>query len=139
MLVRDIMSSPVVRVSSDTTLRDAVEAMLRHRIGCVLVVDHQIQGILTNSDVLRATYHARAPLRNIPVTDAMTDTVITTTGSATVETALRAMVEHNIKKLPVVDAAEIVGIVTITDIGRELPKRVSEVRHAVEQRDEWTA
>jgi CBS domain-containing protein len=48
------------------------------------------------------------------------------------------MATHDIKKLPVVEDFDLVGIVTLTDVARHQPKQVEEIRQEIESRDEWT-
>lgn len=138
MQVDEIMSSPVVTIEPDTTLHDAIGTMLRHRIGSVIVVDAGPVGILTRSDILRLAYQFDRPLTEQLAGEGMSDDLRTTTRSASIETALTTMEEAGIKKLPVLDDFELVGIVTMTDIARHQPARVREVRDAVERKDEWT-
>lgn len=134
----DIMSSPVVSVDGEASLEEAVEAMLVNRVGCVLVIETGLWGILTRSDVLRALAADSAALAEVDARDVMTADVVTIKPGASVETALRLMKEHEIKKLPVVADFEVVGIITATDIARHMPQRVREVRETIQRRDEWT-
>lgn len=138
MRVNEIMTSPVVTVDSGATLHTAVGTMLEHRVGSVVVLDSGLQGIVTRSDVLRAAYSARHSLTELSVTDAMSEDIVTTTKAASIRTVLRTMEDHNIKKLPVLDAFELVGIITTTDIAQHLPERVHEVRNVLERKDDWT-
>lgn len=138
MDVSDIMSESVVSVAPGTSLHDAVGEMLTHHVGSVIVSDAGLHGIVTRSDVLRAAYHHHDSLSGLRVEDAMTDDVVTTTPSASLERVLNAMEAHNIKKLPVVDDLQVVGIITLTDIARHQPEYVREIRDAIERRDDWT-
>lgn len=58
--------------------------------------------------------------------------------TASINAALGMMSEYNIKKLPVLEDFEVVGIVTMTDIARHQPKRVRNVRESMERKDDWT-
>ena len=139
MQVGDIMTSPAVTVVRETTIHDAIEQMLRHKVGSVVVVmDDSAVGILTRSDALRGAYHAGGNLQEIPVTRAMSDDLLTTKRTRTVRSALKTMELNNIKKLPVVEDFEPVGIVTVTDIAQHLPAQVREVRENLERQDDWS-
>jgi len=138
MQVSDIMSSPAVTVSEETTLHDAIEVMLTNQVGSVVVGDDGVSGILTRSDVLRAAYYVGDSLEEIPVTKGMSSSVVTTSPSTSTRTALKRMESRNIKKLPVVDDLELVGVVTMTDIAQHMPGRVREVRERLERKDQWT-
>lgn len=138
MQVRESMSSPAVTIAPETTLHDASGKMLQHRIGSVIVVDQGPIGILTRSDVLRIAYFTETPLTNQQVSEGMSTDLVTIEQSSSVESALETMEEHGIKKLPVVDNFELLGIITMTDIARHQPEHAREVRYRLERKDEWT-
>lgn len=52
--VREVMSTPVITARPDMPIRDAVELMIQHQIGCLPVVEgDQLVGLLSESDCLR--------------------------------------------------------------------------------------
>lgn len=139
MRVEDIMSEPAVTIPRETSVHDAIGEMLRHRVGSVVVVvDGNATGIMTRSDALRGAYHAGCALDELAVPRAMSEDLVTTKRSRTVRSVLRTMEKHNIKKLPVVDGFEPVGIVTMTDIAQHLPGEVQEATEKLERSDDWT-
>lgn len=137
MQVRQIMSSPVVTVDAGGTLRDAVGDMLDRRVGSVVVVDAGPVGIVTRTDALRETYRDDGSLSAVPVTRAMSRGLATTTRKASVTSALDEMKRHGVKRLPVRDGIELVGIVTVTDIARHQPQVVNEVRRQLSGSGDW--
>lgn len=138
MKVREVMTTPAETVSADETLHDAIGQMLTHRIGSVVVVDAGLVGILTRSDALRAAYYKGQALDELPVKVGMSRDVVTTKPTTSVQFALETMEDNDIKKLPVVDGLDLVGVVTVTDIARHHPKRALETRQSIKRRDEWT-
>lgn len=138
MQIADIMSTPAVTVREDATLHEAIGTMLDERVGSVVVVEAGPAGILTRSDCLRAAYHVGGALDGLPVTRAMSTDLVTTTPGTSLRKGLGLMEVHEVKKLPVVDDLELVGVVTMTDIARHLPERVREVGTSLERKDEWT-
>lgn len=139
MQVEEVMSAPVVTVERERSIHDAIGTMLQHKVGAVVVVvDGNAVGILTRSDALRGAYHAGGKLEEIPVPRAMSGDLVTTKRSRTVRSALRTMERNDIKKLPVVEDFEPVGIVTMTDIAEKLPQQVREARANIERQDDWT-
>lgn len=107
MPVQQIMSSPVVSLQGDATLEDAVGTMLEHRVGSVLVIETGLWGIITRSDVLRALYGGNETLAAIHAND-----VVTIGPTDSIESALRTIEEHKIKKLPVIEDFAVSGIIT---------------------------
>ncbi|MFC7074044.1 cyclic nucleotide-binding/CBS domain-containing protein [Halovenus rubra] len=138
MQVAEIMSSPPVTVGPDTTLREASGVMLEEHVGSTLVVDNALVGILTRSDVLRATYAMGESLAELPVARGMSEDVVTTAPETSIRHALELMKAEHIKKLPLIEDFELVGIVTATDIAVHQPKRVQEVKSAIGRQDNWT-
>lgn len=138
MQVKDVMSSPAVTVPADATLHRAIEVMLRNRVGSAVVVENGIAGIITRSDVLRAAYAVGNELDSIPVAKGMSEDLVTTSPDSSVRQSLELMETHDIKKLPVVEEFDLLGVVTVTDIARHLPERVREVRATGERKDDWT-
>lgn len=138
MQVADVMVKSVETVPPETTVEEAVVTMLEHRIGSILVVDQGPIGIVTRSDVLRELLERDGSLTKMTVTEVMTEDPVTIAPGASVETALRTMEEHEIKKLPVIAGLELVGIVTMTDLARHLPDRVNELRSNIRRREDWT-
>lgn len=138
MQVKEVMSTPPVTVDADATLHEAIEVMLRNRVGSAVVVDEGPVGILTRSDVLRAAYTVGPKLDSIGVTRGMSEDLVTTNPETSVRHALELMKAHDIKKLPVVDGLDLVGVVTATDIADHLPEHVREVKRTIERRDDWT-
>ncbi|MDS0293058.1 CBS domain-containing protein [Halogeometricum luteum] len=128
MQVRQIMSSPVVTVDAGATLRDAVGEMLERGVGSVIVVDAGPVGIVTRTDALREAYRGDGSLSTVPVSRAMSRDLVTTTGKASVTSAVEEMKRRGVKRLPVRDGVELVGVVTVTDVAEHQPQAVNEVR-----------
>jgi IMP dehydrogenase len=99
------------RITPDATLDDAAAAMVRRRIGTLVVADPdgKLQGMLTNRDM---RFVQRAGVR---VKDRMTpvDRLVIHQGTLTHEAAERLMIERKVKKLPLVDDhGHLIGLVT---------------------------
>ena len=116
---------PVV-VDRDASLQRAVGEMLKRGIGSVLVGDDRVEGILTDSDVLRAGYLSEKALPEVPVEREMSSPVTTTHPDESVSDALELMREEEIKKLGVEEDLDVVGIVTMTDLAVNQPEILAE-------------
>ncbi|WP_135826806.1 CBS domain-containing protein [Halorussus ruber] len=140
MLVRDAMTTEVVTVPADTALQEAVGRMLREGVGSALVTrDGSPAGIVTESDALKAGYLSERPFTEIPVAKAASGSLVTTAPDATVRKAVREMRENGVKKLPVVEDFEIVGVLTMTDVVREQEELIDEAVRLEEGRQGWSA
>lgn len=114
--VREVMSTTLHTVSPATTVGEAVALMAQHRIGSTLVMEgHRLEGIFTERDTVRAISQSHdAPGHE--VSSWMTRDPITVGPDEDVESALNTMLEHGFRHLPVVENAEVIGIVSIRDL-----------------------
>jgi acetoin utilization protein AcuB len=119
MLIRDIMRSPAVAISADTTLQDAYRTMQDQRIRHLPVLEgEKLVGVVTDRDLRLAT-SALTPSPFLPdsrVSAVMTAAPLTADASDPVEDAARTMRERKIGCLPVMDGGRLIGIVTGLDL-----------------------
>lgn len=125
MLVKELMSEPVMTMPEETTLREATGRMLEDGVGSILVMsadepDESFEaaatGILTKSDILSAAHRTDDPLSTLPVTEAASRPLVTAEPSRTVTRALKLMKDNETRHLVVVDGFDPIGILTVTDI-----------------------
>jgi CBS domain-containing protein len=141
MNVSDVMTRPVVSVRSDATVMEAGKLMMQSRISGLPVVDAEdrVVGIVTERDFLRLArpetggrprwlelitnsnkVDALTRLREERVDRIMTLNPITTSEESSIEDVLGKMEKHAIKRLPVMRGAQLVGIVSRSDLLRGL-------------------
>ena len=138
MLVAEVMTENVVTVPVDRTLGDAVRLMLEFRIGSVIVTrDGDPSGIVTETDVLISGHESGDPFDAIPIEEAMSHPLVTVEPDATVRAAVERMREVRVKKLPVVDGLDVVGILTHEDVVDAHPLLLQEAIHHEERRAQW--
>jgi CBS domain-containing protein len=120
MRLGNVMTRNVELVSPDATVKEAATTMAEFDVGAVLVgTQEQLEGILTDRDIiLRAVIDGR-DTNSLLVREVMSSTLFSCHEEDTVETALRTMKEHQVRRLPVLDRDErLAGIVTLSDIWR---------------------
>lgn len=138
MLVEDLMSTDVVTVGNDGTLDEAVELLVTHDVGSVIVVaDGNPAGIVTESDALSAALETGRPLADISIASLSHSPVITTRPDRTVQHVARRMADNGIEKVPVVDDLELVGIITHSDIVWNLSDIRKEFFTLEQAHDRW--
>jgi len=122
--IENVMVSDVVTVEAGATVRQAVDLMNKHEIGCLIVVDGEEKpvGILTERDLLTRVLAKRKDPVRIKVSQVMSKPLITGTPHMDLETAVILMFKKKIKKLPVVEDGRLVGLVTLTDMVRVQPQ-----------------
>ena len=119
--VSEIMSSPVKRVSPEASIAEAARQLSKEHVGSLVVGDDIIDGIVTEADIVRAV-GAERDLANTPVDEIASDPVVTIRPHESVRTAGERMGHNGVKKLPVTEDGEPVGIVTTTDMAHFFPR-----------------
>lgn len=116
---RDLMSSPVRTIRPETTIAEAQRILLRYGHSGLSVVNPQGQlvGIISRRDLDIALHHG---FNHAPVKGYMTKNLKTITPDTTLPEIEALMVTYDIGRLPVLQDGQLVGIVTRTDVLREL-------------------
>lgn len=119
--IRDIMSKEVVTTMPGDNAFDTAQRMSEAGISCVVVMDgERVVGILSERDVLRAIAGPLVDLHRITVARVMSSPVQSASPALSILTAGRIMEARQIRRLPVLEGKQLVGIVTQTDITRGL-------------------
>ena len=116
--ITQVEMRPVISVSPDSSLREAIEVMREARAGGLLICEaDKLVGIFTERDVLRCHVAWRHRLfRDMPLREAMTDKLIVARPEDLASSAMAMMIKADIRHLPVVDNQRIVCMLTIADL-----------------------
>jgi len=119
MQVRDGMSSVVLTVGPDHTLRDAARQMARRGVGAAVVFDPEQPGpgIMTERDILLALADGQDPDQE-KVGAHLSENLTFAAPDWSLERAAEAMVRGGFRHLVVVDSGETVGVLSMRDIVR---------------------
>lgn len=112
------MSSPVITIRDTDTVLTAAKVMKKHGIGCVVVVDKsgKPRGLMTERDVVRRVSALDLLPSRVQAGKSMTKPPITIDESANITDAAKSMRELKIRRLIVVQAGKLKGIITSNDI-----------------------
>ncbi|WP_303774458.1 CBS and ACT domain-containing protein [Anaerolinea thermophila] len=150
MLVKERMSHPVLTITPDVPVQEALARMRNDKVRRYPVVDKRgkLIGIVTDSDLMNASpseattlsvWEINYLLSRITVERVMTRNPITVSEDTTVEEAARIMADNKIGGLPVLRDNRLVGIITETDLFKifleMLGARTAGVRVTVEVPD----
>ena len=119
--VSEVMQTPASTITPGSSVVEAATRLRDEGIGSLVVERNgECVGIVTESDIVAVTA-AEGDTRKLTVEDVMATALVTVGPDADLEVAVERLRTHGIKKLPVVDDGELVGIVTTTDISRYVP------------------
>lgn len=118
MKVKECMCNQVSWVEPQTTLSDVAKIMQQQHVGCVPVCDtnQSVVGLVTDRDIVLRGVACNKDINVTPVSEIMTTTVYTIAPDAEVTDASKIMCNCQIKRVPVIDNAKIVGIITLGDL-----------------------
>ncbi|MCK5438913.1 MAG: CBS domain-containing protein [Gemmatimonadetes bacterium] len=108
----------VVTIEPERALQDAVERLVEHNIGSLVVVDASGKpvGIITERDILKTCANGCEKLATTKVADAMTaDLIVGETGDA-IDYVMGIMTKNRIRHLPIVTEDGLCGMVSIGDV-----------------------
>jgi CBS domain-containing protein len=119
MEVREGMSTVVLTIGPDHTLRDAARSMAERKVGAAIVLDPEQPGpgILTERDLLESVGAGQSPDTE-RVCDHLSSNLTFAEPSWSLERAAEAMVRGGFRHLVVVDGGETVGVLSMRDIVR---------------------
>jgi CBS domain-containing protein len=120
MKVNDILQakgSGVTTISPDRTISEAIRLLMQHRIGALVVVDEaEIEGILSERDVLRLADEDPGQLGTIRVRDAMTRDLVIGEAGDDIDYVMEILTKNRIRHLPIVQDGQLAGILSIGDV-----------------------
>lgn len=116
MKVRDVMTPDPVGVYYDQPISDAARVMRDAGVGAVLVVNGQLlSGVVTDRDlVIRAVAAGAGP--NDPVGPLCSSKLVGVDAEDDITVAERLMRENAVRRLPVIEADQIAGMISIGDL-----------------------
>jgi CBS domain-containing protein len=118
MKVSDIMTTDIAVAERDTTAEEIATMMRDENVGAIPVVDEEnaLEGIVTDRDiVIRCIANGRDP-SECTAEDIMTDDCQAVSPDTDVEEAAKLMAKHQVRRLPVIEDGELVGMLSIGDV-----------------------
>ena len=131
VIVKEAMNTNLTMVEPIDTVLEAAKLMKKNKIGNVIVVEkkHPV-GILTESDILKKVVAEGRNASDVLVEEVMSTPIIFADPYISLESAMQKMGKCNVRRLPVIENDELIGIITQRDISR-----ISPVLHEISR--EW--
>lgn len=120
MRVRDVMTGNVEWVTPNTPLVEVAQIMQSHDIGSVPVCENKkLMGIVTDRDIVLRAVAPGKELRSVNASQVMSTQVVTVTPDTDAHEATEIMSKNQIRRLPVLERGELVGIMALGDLAVE--------------------
>ena len=121
ILVQDIMTKDVVAVDENMTALDAARLMTEKGISSLIIEkDHAPVGIISERDFVKKICLKDMQPSTINVGSMMSKIQTYASPDTPVEVAVQRMVNHKIRRLPVISDGKVIGIITVTDLAKHL-------------------
>ena len=133
-IAREIMSGDAECAKTTDTLADAAKRMRDLDVGALPICgeDGQLKGILTDRDIVVRCVAEGGDPTTAKVEELADGKPVTIGADDSVEEALRTMKSHNVRRLPVIDGHELIGMVSQADVAKNLPEdQVGELVEAI--------
>ncbi len=119
---REIMSSDAECVGEDESVIDAAEKMARLDVGALPICgeDERLKGMLTDRDIVVKVLAEGKDPSDTKAGELAEGKPVTIGADDSAEEALRTMSEHKLRRLPVIDGHELIGVVSQGDLAGEL-------------------
>jgi predicted transcriptional regulator len=132
MQVQDLMKRHVIKVDHQAKIIEAASKMRDENVGCVVVTIHgSPQGILTDRDIaVRCACLGHDPAE-CEVATHMTKPLVSVHRGTDILEAAHLMVEHGVRRIPIIDEGILLGIIALPDITQALAAPIHDLMLAV--------
>lgn len=122
--ITEVMSERVHSVTPDTVLRRAAEIMRDEDVGDVMVLESgQLRGILTDRDIVVRCVAEGGDPDTMRAGDVCSSELVTVPRQSSLKDAVHAMRTATVRRLPVVEGEDVVGVVSMGDLARAMDER----------------
>lgn len=120
---RDIMTGGAECIGENETLEQAAKKLAQLDVGAMPICgeDNRLKGMLTDRDIVVKAVAEGKSLAETKAGELGEGKPVTIGADDSVEEALRTMTEHKVRRLPVIDGHDLIGIVSQADVATNLP------------------
>jgi len=121
---RDIMSGGAECAGENETLADAARKMRDLDVGALPIwgEDSRLKGVVTDRDIVVKCIASGGDTTSTKVSEVAEGKPVTIGADDSVDEALRTMKEHGVRRLPVIDGHDLIGMVSQADVAKNLPE-----------------
>ena len=111
----------VFSIAPDATVLDALNMMAKHNVGALLVMTgDKMEGIISERDCVRKVEVMGKNVKDTKVNEIKTSDVITVEANQPLEECMELMIEKNFRHLPVCEGTELLGVLSVRDVLKEV-------------------
>jgi CBS domain-containing protein len=122
--VRDMIRKKgheVFTIAPEGTVLDALTMMAKHNVGALLVMSEgEVAGIVSERDCVRKVDLTGKNAKDTKINEIMTREIISVECNQPLEECMELMIEKNIRHLPVYDGNELMGLLSVRDVLKEV-------------------
>lgn len=120
---RELMTASTEYISTDATAADAARMMTQRGVGALPIrgSDNKLKGVVTDRDLAVKVIAKGRDAGTFPAGDLNQAEAVTIGADDSAEEALDTMIQHGVRRLPVIDQDRLVGMLSIGDVARSLP------------------
>ena len=131
----DAKAHRLLSVAPEETVYAALSKMAEHDIGALIVLqENKLVGKFSERDYARKIVLDGKTSKLTPISDVMTRKVVCVTADRSADECMALMTEKRVRHLPVVDKKNVLALISIGDVVREM---ISDQRHTIEQLEQY--
>jgi CBS domain-containing protein len=121
---RDIMTGGAECIGENETLEEAARKMKDLDVGSLPICgeDNRLKGVLTDRDIVVKCLAGGSDPRQVKAGELAEGKPVTIGADDSVEEAIKTMTDHQVRRLPVIDGHDLVGMLSQADIARNYPE-----------------
>jgi CBS domain-containing protein len=121
-VARDIMTPDATCVQENETIRDAASRLAELNVGAMPICgeDNRLKGMLTDRDIVTKALAQGKDPSSTRAGELGEGKPVTIGADDSIQEALKTMARYKVRRLPVIDGHDLVGIIAVADIAREL-------------------
>lgn len=133
--ILEAKSHKLLWISPQTSVLDALKLMAEKDVGALVVLDGDgLAGIFSERDYARKVILHGKSSKATPVSEIMTHKVVCVRPDQSVEECMALMTDKRIRHLPVLEGRQVIGVISIGDVVKEV---ISEQRFVIEQLEHY--
>ena len=121
MKIKEFMTKDIILINEDTTVWETAKLMDENEIGSIFITDENKAplGIITDRDIVLRCVATNKDMKTTKVSEIMTREITGITPDTKVCEASKMMAKNQVRRLPVVENNQIIGVVSLGDLARK--------------------